>query len=149
MYPLLLKELVENHAWLSKGELMDLFAFAQMTPGPVATNAATYVGYKLGGIPGAFSATVGVSLPSAIVMLLLIRLVMSKGKLPAVSGILGGLRPTVVALILATAVIIVGGTAGNILTYSFVAVSFLGSRYFNVHPVLLIVASGLLGIALL
>ncbi|NLJ99878.1 MAG: chromate transporter [Clostridia bacterium] len=149
MYPLLLRELVENHGWLTKGELVDLFAFAQMTPGPVATNVATYAGYKLAGIPGALTATMGVSLPSAAVMLIMIRFLMTHYESRTVKGILGGLRPVVVALILAAAVIIAGDSMENILTYILLAGSFFGAAYLKIHPILLIITAGLVGIIFL
>jgi chromate transporter len=146
MYPLLSKELVQHYGWLSQGELVNLFAFAQMTPGPVATNAATFVGYKLAGIPGALTATVGVSLPSAVVMLVMIRFMLTHYESNVLNSILRGLRPVVVALIFAASIIIARESVGDGLAYVLIAGSFLGSKYFDIHPIVLIIMSGLVGI---
>ncbi|MGL4968915.1 MAG: chromate transporter [Fusobacteriaceae bacterium] len=68
MIPLIEKEIMENKNWISKDELMEIIAISQMTPGPIATNAATFVGRKMGGISGAIAATVGVVFPSLIII---------------------------------------------------------------------------------
>lgn len=146
MYPLLLEELVKNHAWLTQKELIDLFAFAQMTPGPVATNAATYVGYKIAGVTGAAVATLGVSLPSIIVMLLLVGFMVSFSQSTALKSVLSGLRPVVVALILGAAIIIgiesVTGGVGLLL----VVISLAASQRFKINPIVVILFSGFMGI---
>lgn len=68
MIPLIEKEILENKNWISKDELMEIIAISQMTPGPIATNAATFVGRKMGGFSGAVAATVGVVFPSLIII---------------------------------------------------------------------------------
>ena len=146
MYPLLLEELVNSNGWLTQAELIDLFAFAQMTPGPVATNSATYVGYKIAGLSGAVVATVGVSLPSMLIMLALIGMIVSCGQSVWLKSVLSGLRPVVVALILGAAVIIglesITGGVGVLL----VALSIVASARFKLNPELIILVSGFLGI---
>ena len=146
MYPLLLEELVKNQGWLTQTELIDLFAFAQMTPGPVATNSATYVGYKIAGLPGAAVATIGVSLPSILIMLALIGIIVSCGTAIWLKSILSGLRPVVVALILGAAVIIgmesITGAFGIILA----AVSLFASARLKLNPALIIFIAGFVGI---
>jgi chromate transporter len=145
MYPLLLEELVKNHAWLTQRELIDLFAFAQMTPGPVATNAATYAGYKIAGIPGAAVATIGVSLPSMVIMLVFVGLMVNFARSSALKSVLSGLRPVVVALILGAAIIIGMESAGGIFGLVIAAGSIAASLRFKIHPILIIVLSGCLG----
>ena len=146
MYPLLYKELVQLNGWLTEQQLVDLFAFAQMTPGPVATNAATFVGFKLGGLAGSVVATVGVSIPSAVIMLIVVRFVTGFNDSPAMQSVLAGLRPVVVSLILGAGIIItmqsIRGAAGGLL----IAGSFAAARYFGVHPILVIIISGFIGI---
>jgi chromate transporter len=145
MYPLLLEELVKNHPWLTQRELIDLFAFAQMTPGPVATNAATYAGYKIAGIPGAAVATIGVSLPSIVIMLVFVGLMVNFARSSALKSVLSGLRPVVVALILGAAIIIGMESAGGIFGLVIAAGSIAASLRFKIHPILIIVLSGCLG----
>lgn len=146
MYPLLLEELVNNNGWLTQSELIDLFAFAQMTPGPVATNSATYVGYKIAGLPGAAVATVGVSLPSMLIMLAFIGIVVSCGQAVWLKSVLAGLRPVVVALILGAAVIIgmesITGGLGILLA----AASIVASTRLKLNPALIIFIAGFIGI---
>lgn len=145
MYPLLLEELVKNHSWLTQRELIDLFAFAQMTPGPVATNAATYTGYKIAGTPGAVVATIGVSLPSVVIMLVFVGLMVNFSESEAVKSTLSGLRPVVVALILGAAIIIGMESATGVFELVVVAVSIMASLRCKIHPILVIFISGCLG----
>lgn len=69
MVPLIHKEAVEKRKWIGDEEILDLLAIAQSTPGPMAINTATYVGYKVGGIFGSLAATLGVVLPSVLIIL--------------------------------------------------------------------------------
>lgn len=148
MFPLLSKELVQIHGWLTQRELIDLFAFAQMTPGPVATNAATFVGYKLGGLPGAVLATIGVSLPSAVVMLAIIRFMVTFRETNVMRHVLAGLRPVVVALILSAGIIIAGQSVHDAAGYLLIIGNIIAVTYLDINPILLIIASGLLGLVL-
>lgn len=97
--PLIQAQVIDVHNWLTMQEFIDIFTISQMTPGPIGINAATFVGTKVAGIPGAIAATAGFVAPSVIIVILLTRLFFKYGDLPAVRGILNGLRPAVVALI--------------------------------------------------
>ncbi|MCR5055506.1 MAG: chromate transporter [Clostridia bacterium] len=99
----LIREQVISNGWLTESELLDVIAVAESTPGPIAVNAATFIGSKQAGIPGALCATLGVILPSFIIMLLIAALVQGFLKYKGVQAFLSGVRPCVVALILATA----------------------------------------------
>ncbi len=100
----LLRELVLQNGWLSESELMNLIAVSESTPGPLAVNMATFIGSTQGGFFGALAATLGVVLPSFAVLLLIASVLHGFLKRPAVEGVLSGIRPGVVAMILATAV---------------------------------------------
>ncbi|WDU84107.1 chromate transporter [Caloramator sp. Dgby_cultured_2] len=76
MLPLIQLNVVNQNNWLSHKEFIDIVAISQVTPGPIAINCATYVGYKLAGIFGAISSTLGVSMPSVIIMIFLTKLVL-------------------------------------------------------------------------
>ncbi|NLO90226.1 MAG: chromate transporter [Clostridia bacterium] len=147
MFPILLREIVHKHGWLSQGELIDLFAFAQMTPGPVATNAATYVGYKIGDVLGAVLATMGVSIPSAAAMLLLLRLMPGHQASCHTHNVFAGLRPVVVTLILYAGIVIMGQSVYDPLGWLLVVGNILGALYLEVNPIILIIISGMLGLA--
>lgn len=72
MIPLLAAEVVQRHGWLTASQFADLLALSQLTPGPIMVNAATFIGYRVGGISGAVLATVGVVLPAFLIILVLI-----------------------------------------------------------------------------
>lgn len=97
--PLIQNQIVERHAWLTAGEFTDIITIAEMTPGPIAINSATFVGIRVGGIPGALVATLGCVLPSCIIVLLLAKIYYRYRSLNAMQDILSGLRPAVVAMI--------------------------------------------------
>ena len=97
--PLIQHQVVEAHSWLSLAEFTDLVTISQMTPGPIAINAATFVGIRIGGLPGAAAATLGCIFPSCVIVLLIAWLYKRYRSLPLLQGILQGLRPAVVALI--------------------------------------------------
>ncbi|MGE5613780.1 MAG: chromate transporter [Bacillota bacterium] len=97
--PLIREQVLEVHSWLTPTEFMDILAISQMTPGPIAINASTFVGTKIAGLPGALAATVGCVAPSCIIVLILAILYYKYKGLDLVEGIIKGLRPAVVALI--------------------------------------------------
>lgn len=98
--PLIQAQAVAKHGWLTMGEFADLVTIAEMTPGPIGINAATFVGVRLSGIPGAMVATLGFLLPSMIIVSLLAFLYTRYKTLPALQSILKCLKPVVAALIL-------------------------------------------------
>ena len=104
MIALLENEFVEKKSWLEKDEFLDVAAIAESTPGPIAVNLATFVGSTQGGVLGSLVATLGVVLPSFIIILIISALIRSFLKYNGVKAFLGGVRPCVVALILATAI---------------------------------------------
>ena len=99
----LIRELVTERAWLSEAALMDRIAVAESTPGPIAVNMATFVGAEQGGILGALAATLGVVLPSFLVILLIAVLIKNLLQYAGVKAFLGGVRPVAIGLILSVA----------------------------------------------
>ena len=91
------------NGWLGEGELLNYIAIAESTPGPIAVNMATFIGYEQGGFLGALLATVGVVLPSFIIILIVAALIKNLMKYPAVNAFVMGMRPALGGLILATA----------------------------------------------
>ena len=100
----LMREKALMYNWLTEEELLNMIAVAESTPGPIAVNMATFVGSSQGGILGAFLATLGVILPSFVIILLIAALIRNLWKYAGVKAFLGGIRPCVVGLILATAI---------------------------------------------
>ena len=100
----LIREKVLLNGWLGDDEFMSLIAVSESTPGPLAVNMATFVGSSQGGALGALAATFGVVLPSFIIILIIAALISNFMKYAGVQAFLSGIRPCVVALILATAI---------------------------------------------
>lgn len=99
MIPFIREETVEIHHWISANRLLDLIGISQSTPGPIAVNLATYVGYQQGGLTGSVAATLAVSLPSFFMALLLWRLKSHGAGLPTLDAVFSGIRPAAVGLI--------------------------------------------------
>ena len=97
--PLIQNLVVEGKGWLSMAEYADLTTIAEMTPGPIAVNSATFVGQKMAGLPGAIVCTLGCILPSLIIVLTLAYFYTKYRSLKTVKAVLGELRPAVVAMI--------------------------------------------------
>lgn len=99
----LIREKVLMHGWLSEEELLNMIAVSESTPGPIAVNMATFIGSTQGGMLGSFLATLGVVLPSFIIILIIAALIHNFLKYKGVQAFLDGIRPCVIGLILATA----------------------------------------------
>lgn len=97
--PLIQDQVIRAHPWMTMAEFTDLVTIAEMTPGPIALNSATFVGTRIAGFPGAVAATLGAVLPSVIIVSLLAFLYFRYRRLSAVQEVLKGLRPAVVAMI--------------------------------------------------
>lgn len=97
--PLIQNQVVDLNHWLTMTEFTDLITIAEMTPGPIAINSATFVGLRIAGLGGAIIATAGCILPSCLIVSLLAWLYFRYKNLTIIQGILGGLRPAIVALI--------------------------------------------------
>lgn len=97
--PLIQNLVVEGKGWLTMAEFADLTTIAEMTPGPIAVNSATFVGQKMAGLPGAIVCTFGCILPSLIIVLTLAYFYTKYRNLKMVKDVLGELRPAVVAMI--------------------------------------------------
>ncbi|MEM0490165.1 MAG: chromate transporter [Ignisphaera sp.] len=154
MIPILRYEVVLRHQWISEQELIDIIAVAESTPGPIAVNSATYVGYKVGGFLGAFLATMAIVLPAFMVMLAIAIVLMKFYGNYLVRGVLNGIRGAVLGLILSTVLMIVKGIVkgvaiSNSLAIFFIAIAvFICVTFLDIDPVILIGASALIGLVL-
>ena len=110
---------VERKRWITHDEMMNVTVIAESTPGPIAINCATYVGYRQKGLLGAVAATVGMVLPSFVIILLIMALLKKLLKSPYVQAILRGLKPCIIGVILATGVfMILRNCVGSLGTFS-------------------------------
>lgn len=99
MLPLIQREVVEIHEWITEDEFMDILAIAEATPGPVAINTSTYVGYKMAGVKGSLICTLGTILPSFTIILLIVKFFWQYRQNPLIEKVFLGIRPAVAALI--------------------------------------------------
>jgi len=145
--PLIEKELVSKFHWLTHKEFLEVVTISQLTPGPIAINAATFVGYKVSGFFGSIIATVSVCLPSVILILIVVRFLRKFETNIWVNNILKGLRPAVVALIAAAAYsLIKGGGITDIKGLIIGVVSFVILRSKRLDPILILILAGIAGI---
>ena len=105
-----LKAISLKYPWFTQADLLDMIAVSESTPGPLAVNMATFIGSSQAGLAGAAAATLGVVLPSFVIILMIAALIRSFLKYSGVQAFLSGVRPCVVAMILATALTMAGST---------------------------------------
>lgn len=146
MLPILQREVVEKHGWATEDELMDYYAIGQCTPGVIAVNTATFIGYKTRGVAGAIFATAGIIFPSLVIIIAIAAFIQQFAHLPVVQHAFSGIRIAVCALVLQTVWKmakkgVVDVPTATILLLTFVAVAFL-----NVSPVVMVVVSATAGI---
>ena len=154
MLPLIQAE-VAAHGWMDAEELINFVAVSESTPGPFAVNISTFVGLRLVGIPGAICATLGVALPSFVIILIVAKCFQRFKNSALVQGCMSGLRPAVVGLI-ATALLSVGQTVFFPDGIAFGAAFFVSLGVFllsavlafkKLHPIWIIVISAAIGVA--
>ena len=148
MLPMLQKEVVEKYKWATNDELLDYYAIGQCTPGVIAVNTATFIGYKLKGIPGAIFATLGVVSPSVVIIGLIAAFVSNFRDLEVVQWAFSGIRAAVVALILSASIKIGKKSLVDIFTVLiFVAVTVL-SFFTDLSPVIFVVTAAVCGLVI-
>lgn len=145
MLPLIQKEVVDMHAWVSVQEFIDMVAISQATPGPIAINIATYVGYKTSGVIGSAMATLGVTLPSFIIMIIISKFFLKFKDNKYMDYAFLGLRPATVGLIAAAAILVAYGSFIDYKSVIIFLLCFIASLKYNADPILLIVLAGIAG----
>ncbi|MGB9866361.1 MAG: chromate transporter [Bacillota bacterium] len=145
MLPLIQKEVVVSHQWLTMTEFIDVVGIAEITPGPIAINTATFVGYKMAGVLGSAAATLGVVLPSLIVIVLIAAVFVKVRDNPYVEAAFSGMRPAVAALIASAAINILPSSVVDVKGAAIAVASFALLRFTKVSPILLLLLSGVLG----
>ena len=154
--PLIEAQIVTGHGWLTMTEFSDL-TIAEMTPGPIAVNAATFVGTKVAGVLGALVATAGCILPACVLVTLIARLYLKYRNLTVLQSVLGSLRPAVVAMIASAGLTILmnafwGGRTVVLANTNYVmaaifVLSFVLLRKTKLSPIAVMVLAGVLNLA--
>jgi len=148
MIPLMEKEVVRIHGWLTLSQMVDIIAISQMTPGPIAINLATFVGYQAGGFWGSVGATIGVITPSFLIVLLIAKFYSRFREWETMQRVFKGIRPMVVALIGSAGLSIAQSSMVDAKAVIIGVCSFLVLQYAQVSPLFVILGAGLLGVIL-
>ncbi len=148
MLPILQREIVDNRHWATDEELTDYFAIAQCTPGAIAVNTATFIGQKYCGVIGGIAATLGVVFPSLVIITLLAGVISTFSHLPAVINAFAGIRVCVCVLILNAVLKLWKSAVKGRLGLIIFCVVTLGSLFFDISPVIFVLISAAIGIAL-
>lgn len=156
--PLIQNQVVDTYGWLTMNEFTDLITIAEMTPGPIAINSATFVGIRIAGLGGAVVATLGCILPSCIIVSLLALIYYKYKELSTLQSILSSLRPAVVALIAAAGLSILklvlwngsAMTADNLqwIGAGLFLAAFVVLRRWKLNPILVMSVCGGVGLML-
>lgn len=158
--PLIQEQVVDLHSWLTMTQFADIITIAEMTPGPIAINSATFVGIQVCGLPGALIATLGCILPSCIIVMALAYAYYRFRGLRIVQGILAGLRPAVIAMIASAGIsLLILGVYGqrslpadlgsiDVVAAAIFLAGFFALRKWKLNPLWVMAGSGAVGVLL-
>ena len=139
MLPLIQREIVENKKWSTEKEILDYYAVGQCTPGVIAVNTATFIGYKLRGIIGGIVATLGVIFPSIVIILIIATFLQNFADLAIVQSAFAGIRVAVVALIITTVVKLIKSSIKDYLGVIIAIIAFVISAFIGLSPVYVVI----------
>ncbi len=145
MIPVIREEIVTRRHWLTDSDILDIVAIAESTPGPIAVNAATFVGKKTAGTAGAAAATFGTVLPSFLIIFALSSVLRQFEEIQAVKYAFIGIRAAVLVLIFQGLVSLYRACPKGPMEMILMGLSFLLTVLFNVNAVYVIAACGLIG----
>ncbi len=146
MIPILEREIVENRKWASSEELMDYYAVGQCTPGVIAVNTATFIGYKTAGNIGGVVATLGVLFPSFVIISVIAGVLQNFADIPAVKSAFAGIRVCVCVLIFNSVVKLWKGAVRDKAALALCLLVFVLSVFFSISPIVFVVICAAAGI---
>lgn len=149
MLPLIQDAVVYKQAWISASEFANIVALSEMTPGPLAVNSATYIGFKVFGITGSLVAMLGLVLPPLVIIIFLSNVLLKNQESTIVKGVLSGLRPVMLGLIAYSGWILMAEGVGSLIDVLFCAGAACLILFSKIHPALVIVIFGALGLVLM
>lgn len=148
MLPMITQEVVDRKGWLTAESFLNIIGISQATPGPIAVNSATYVGFTTAGVVGSFFATLGVVMPSVIIIYIIARLFMKYKDGATVQEVLKFIRLGAVGLIAAAALSLAGDVFVNATSIAIFFAAFLLQWRFKMDPILMIALAGGAGLLL-
>ena len=138
MIPIIQREIAERRKWLTDDDILDIIAVSESTPGPIAINSATFVGYRVAGFWGAFFSTFAVVLPSFIIIGILSQILERFAEVAAVRYAFFGIRSAVLALLLRALFLMYKKCPKNAVSYTVIALSFILAAIFRLNIILVI-----------
>lgn len=147
MIPLIQREIAEKRSWITEEDILDIFAIAESTPGPIAINAATFVGWRVCGFWGAFLATVGVVLPSFVIISLIAFVLRQFQDIQAVQWAFSGIRAGVLALIIKALTSMYRHCPKSGLSCAVMALAFISVAFLGINVLLVIALCAVAGLA--
>lgn len=148
MLPILQREIVENHDWATEEELMDYYAIGQCTPGIIAVNTATFIGYKRKGVIGGIIATLGLVFPSIVIITVIAAFISNFAELSIVKNAFAGIRVCVCILILNAIIKLLKSSVVDKITGLIFLVVFIISIFTDISAIILIIAAGISAIVI-
>ena len=146
MIPLIQREAVEKKKWVSDDDILEIIAIAESTPGPIAINSATFVGYRAAGFWGSFFATFGVVLPSFLIIFAISSLLREFNDIHWVKAAFWGIRAGVLALVAKALWTMYKKTKKSLFAYIIMAAAFLCVALLNLNVIYIIIGCGLAGL---
>ena len=148
MIPILEREIVDRHGWASSEELMDYYAVGQCTPGVIAVNTATFIGYKVAGPLGGIAATLGVVFPSLVIITVIAGVLTHFAEIPAVKSAFAAIRVCVCVLIFNAVLKLWKGAVKDKAALALFLLVFLLSIFLDISPVFYVIFCATAGILL-
>lgn len=148
MIPILEREIVDRQGWASSEELMDYYAVGQCTPGVIAVNTATFIGYRVAGLAGGVAATLGVVFPSVVIICLIAGILTNFADIPAVKSAFTAIRVCVCVLIFNAVVKLWKGAVKDKAGLVLFLIVFVLSLFFDISPVIFVLFCALAGLVL-
>ncbi len=146
MIPLIQREIADNKKWIKDEDILEIVAIAESTPGPIAINAATFVGYRVAGFIGALAATLGVVLPSFLIIIIISYILDIFENSKGVQYAFNGIRAGVLALIVKALYNMYKQCPKNVVSYIVMGASFILAALLNVNVLIVIVFCALFGL---
>ncbi len=148
MLPLLTKEIVEKRKWATEEELLDYYAVGQCTPGIIAVNTATFIGYYQAGVPGGILATLGMVTPSIIIIIAVAAVLQQFMEYQIVASALMGIRAVVCSLLAHTVITLGKKSLINTVSVVMFIISLILCFVFDITPIIIVILGGVAGIVI-
>ena len=146
MLPLLTREIVQKKKWATEEELLDYYAVGQCTPGIIAVNTATFIGYYQAGVIGGIFATLGMVAPSIVIITVVASVLQSFMDYPVVASALSGINAIVCALLAHTVITLGRKSLVNVISVVLFIIGLIACFVFDITPILLVIFGGIVGV---